>query len=236
MRKWSQPVVSFCCQRIYLPTDLGSCGVTGRRIRPSSILQQSGCDHFFDAWNLVEMQTLPCFRWDLAEPRAEQVIQGCWAVNCKSVCLTKRGLSEIGGCNELSQIYEAGSADLSGQARPNERKCLKRMISKTDSGESPTCRAPMPNPPSSEAKTGLFAHGGPFALDRLSSFGSLGRAAVPITPTPTKCLRDAKAGPLFGPGLADRKGLRHYSTIPLRSRLIETELDCSAAEGRTGAF
>ena len=229
------------CRFVLLPKDLFAdrSGFVRRHwptnptvINPAAIRLRP----FFDAWNLVEMQTLPCFRWDLAEPRAEQVIQGCWAVNCKSVYLTKRGLSEIGGCNELSQIYEAGSADLSGQARPNERKCLKRMISKTDSGESPTCRAPMPNPPSSEAKTGLFAHGGPFALDRLSSFGLLGRAVSPITPASTECLRGARAGPLFGPGLAGRKGLRHYSTIPLRSRLIETELDCSAAEGRTGAF
>ena len=94
----------------------------------------------------------------------------------------------------------------------------------------------MPNLPSSEAKTGLFAHGGPFALDRLTSFGSLGRALSPITPALTECLQDAGTSPLFGPGTADREGLLHYSTIPLQSCLIETELDRSAPEGRTAAF
>ena len=190
---------------------------------------------FFDAWNLVKTQTSPCFRWDLAEPRVEQGFQSRWAVDCESVRLTKRGIGGIGGDNELSQIYEAGSPDLCGQARPNGRKCLKRMISKMDSRKFPTCCVRVPNPPSSEAKTRLFAHEDPFAFGRLSSVGPLGRSVSPsMSPSP-ECLQDAGSSPLFGPRPAGREGLLYCSSILLRNRLIETELDCSATEGRADA-
>ena len=104
-----------------------------------------------------------------------------------------------------------------------------------DSRESPICRVQMPNPPSSEARAGLFADGDPFAFGRLSSVGSLGRAVSPRTSPPAEYLQGAETGSLFGTESVGREGLLHYSTILLRSCLIETELDCSATHGRADA-
>lgn len=77
--------------------------------------------------------------------------------------------------------------------------------------------------------------GAPFAFVRLSSFGSLGRAAGLIIVLPPECLQNAGTGPLFGSGPADREGLLHYMMILLRSCLIECELDCSAPDGGAAA-
>ena len=84
-----------------------------------------------------------------------------------------------------AQIYESGNAKISSQVRPNERKHLKRMISKMEFGEFPKYCVQTPNPPSGEAQAKLIAYWYPFAFDKHSSVGSLGNSLSPINlPSP----------------------------------------------------
>ena len=133
------------------------------------------------------------------------------------------------------QIHESGNAQFSSRLRPNERKHLKRMISKMVFGEFPACCVQTPNPPSGEAKTRLFAHRDPFALDRQPSVGFLGKPLNPIASPSHERLHCAQTGLLSGPQPAVQDELLHCSTILLRNRAIEPALCCSATEGRTDA-
>ena len=181
------------------------------------------------------MGNSPCFRTDLAECRTEQVFQCRWAVDCESICLTKGGLSGIGGRYELSQINESRNAGICSQLPPNERKSLKRKISKMEIREFQACCIHALNLPSSEAKARLFAHWAPFAFDRPSSVESLGMVLSPIMSLFIEFLQRARSGPLSKSWSAGQEGSPNNLTVLLRNCLIETELDCSATEGGPGA-